>query len=65
VNAGSAPYANLVAERKAAIARDVGALQQKSPTEFTASASGVHATLYLNSDSGFLYEVYKLAGPVP
>ncbi|MEZ5513255.1 MAG: tetratricopeptide repeat protein [Steroidobacteraceae bacterium] len=65
VTNGAAPYASLVAERKAAIVRDVGPLQQKSPTEFTASARGVQATLYVNPDTGYLHERYQLTGPVP
>jgi TPR repeat protein len=63
VNAGPAPYASLVAERQAAIAQDLGPLQQKSPTEFTATAAGTQATLHVNADTGYLYETFRLVEP--
>ena len=61
VNAGSEPYASLVAERKAAVARDIGPLQQTSATEFTATTASIQATLHVNADTGYLYEVYRLS----
>ncbi len=66
VNAGPEPYASLVAERKAAVARDIGPLQQTSATEFTATTASIQATLHVNADTGYLYEVYRLsAAPQP
>ena len=66
VNAGPEPYASLVAERKAAIAKDVGPLQQTSATEFTATTASIQATLHVNADTGYLYELYRLsAAPQP
>jgi hypothetical protein len=61
VNAGPAPYASLVAERKAAIAKDVGPLQQTSATEFMATTQSTKVTLHVNPDTGFLYESYRLS----
>jgi hypothetical protein len=63
VNVTPAPYASLVAERQAAIAKDVGPLRQTSPTEFTTTANGVQVSVIVNPGSGFLYEVYRLVGP--
>jgi hypothetical protein len=60
VNVTPAPYASLVAERQAAIAKEVGPLRQVSPSEFTAAGRGVQVTLNVNPRSGFLSEVYKL-----
>jgi TPR repeat protein len=66
VNAGPEPYASLVAERKAAIAKDVGPLQQTSATEFTATTPTIQATMHVNADTGFLRETYRLsAAPQP
>lgn len=63
VNASPAPDASLVAERQAAIVQDLGPLQQESPTEFTATAAGIRATLHVNADTGFLYETFRLVAP--
>jgi hypothetical protein len=62
VNVGPAPYASLVAERQAAIAKELAPLQQKSPTEFLTTASGVQVTMHVNADTGYLYETYRLDG---
>ncbi len=58
-----ADYASLVAERKTAIAKDVGPLQQTSATELAASTADLQPTLHVNADAGFLYEVYRLSAP--
>ncbi len=65
VNDGGVSFASMVTERKAAVARDLGPLQQKSATEFTTTAGGVQATLHINDGTGYLYEVYKLAPSAP
>jgi len=60
-HANSGPdYEKLLAERKAAVAAIAGPLQQKSATEFVASAPGCQLRLLLNADGLFVHEVYQL-----
>ena len=62
VNVTPAPYAGLVEERKAAIAKEVGPLRQTSPTEFTAAGVGVQVTLTINPGTGFLVPSLQTGG---
>jgi TPR repeat protein len=60
-HANSGPdYEKLLAERKAAVAAIAGPLQQKSATEFVASAPGCQLRLLPNADTLFIHEVYQL-----
>ena len=60
-SADSGPgYEKLLAERKAAVAAVAGPLQQKSATEFTASAPGCKLRFLPVADTWFIYEVYAL-----
>jgi hypothetical protein len=53
-------YTKLTDARKAALAKDFGALQVKSATESSSAAGGYELTLVENPDTGYLYEKYKL-----
>jgi TPR repeat protein len=55
-----APYATLVAARKAEIEKAIGPLQQKSATELSTQAAGIQVSLFVVADTGFLYEQYRL-----
>jgi tetratricopeptide (TPR) repeat protein len=60
-HANSGPdFEKLLAERKAAVAAVAGPLQQKSPSEFVASAPGCQLRLLPNPGSYFIHEVYAL-----
>lgn len=54
-------YKELVDARKAALAKDFGALQVKSATESSGAAGGYVLTLFENPDTGYFYEKYTLA----
>ncbi|MCM2311236.1 MAG: tetratricopeptide repeat protein [Steroidobacteraceae bacterium] len=60
-HANSGPdFEKLLAERKAALAAVAGPLQQKSATEFVASAPGCQLRLLPNPGTYFIHEVYAL-----
>ena len=54
-------YKKVAEERKAVLARDFGALQMKSATEYSSAAGGYELTLFEKPDTGYFYERYKLA----
>ena len=56
-----APYAKLLADRKAFLTTAFGNLKPKSATESTGSRPGCTLALFENPDTGLLYELYKLA----
>lgn len=54
-------YKKVAEERKAILAKDFGALQMKSATEYSSAAGGYELTLFEKPDTGFFYERYQLA----
>lgn len=53
-------FDRMLAERRAGIAASVGPLQQKSATEFQASAPNCRLNLITNPATWFLHEIYQL-----
>lgn len=54
-------YKKAAEERRSVLAKEFGALQMKSATEYISAAGGCELTVLEKADMGYFYESYKLA----